>query len=134
MNLLPTRHLTTALTCLLLTCGAFAAGPSPFFPMDTALRGGQTRSPVDQAALVKELGYDGFGTSGYPSAEFLDEAYGLERLVTRRRVVDGDVPAIARQRNRDRATNATRRAGDERNAGSSCFAASDHGNLEGRQV
>jgi sugar phosphate isomerase/epimerase len=42
-----------------------------FFAMDTALRDGQTRSATDQAALLKELGFDGFGTSGYPSDEFL---------------------------------------------------------------
>ena len=40
--------------------------------MDTALRDGKTRSAADQAALLKELGYDGFGTSGYPGKEFLD--------------------------------------------------------------
>lgn len=39
--------------------------------MDTALRDGQERSPAEQAALLKELGYDGFGTSGHPNEEFL---------------------------------------------------------------
>jgi sugar phosphate isomerase/epimerase len=49
---------------------AFAEG-NPFFAMDTALRDGKTRTAAEQAALLKELGYDGLGTSGYPSEEFL---------------------------------------------------------------
>ena len=69
-----------------LITGAAAPGAdtaparNPFFAMDTALRDGTTRSAADQAALLKELGYDGFGTSGYPSQEFLDafEKQGLK--------------------------------------------------------
>ena len=48
-----------------------AADASPFFAMDTALRDGKERSAADQAALLKELGYDGVGTSGHPTDEFL---------------------------------------------------------------
>ncbi len=44
---------------------------NPFFAMDTALRDGQDRSAEDQAALLKELGYDGIGAGGYLSAPFL---------------------------------------------------------------
>jgi sugar phosphate isomerase/epimerase len=50
---------------------AFAADTNPFFAMDTALRDGKERTAVEQAALLKQLGYDGFGTHGYPSEEFL---------------------------------------------------------------
>jgi sugar phosphate isomerase/epimerase len=39
--------------------------------MDTAMRDGKERTPAEQAGLVKELGYEGFGTSGYVSEEFL---------------------------------------------------------------
>jgi sugar phosphate isomerase/epimerase len=53
---------------------------TPFFAMDTALRDGKTRSPTDQARLLKELGFDGLGTSGYPSEEFL-AAFETQRLV-----------------------------------------------------
>ncbi len=48
-----------------------AAGRNAFFVMDTALRDGITRSPTEQAGLVKLLGFDGFGTSGYPEDELL---------------------------------------------------------------
>lgn len=48
-----------------------AASPNPFFAMDTALRDGVARSPAEQAALLRELGYDGIGTSGHPTDEFL---------------------------------------------------------------
>jgi len=60
-----------AVLLLLSRPGALAAGSNAFFAMDTALRDGQTRSATEQAALLKELGYDGFGTSGYPTPEFL---------------------------------------------------------------
>ena len=61
------------LTAILLAGGPglFAAGQNPFFAMDTALRDGQARSATEQAALLKELGYDGLGTSGQPAEEFL---------------------------------------------------------------
>jgi sugar phosphate isomerase/epimerase len=62
----------TAFTCLLLLLsGAHAAERNPFFAMDTALRDGQKRSPAEQASLLKELGYAGFGTSGHPNEAFL---------------------------------------------------------------
>jgi sugar phosphate isomerase/epimerase len=48
-----------------------AGGQNPFFAMDTALRDGKTTSPAAQAALLQELGYDGFGASGYPTAASL---------------------------------------------------------------
>jgi sugar phosphate isomerase/epimerase len=48
---------------------ATAAETNPFFAMDTALRDGKQRSWADQAALLKELGYDGFGASGQPGEE-----------------------------------------------------------------
>jgi sugar phosphate isomerase/epimerase len=44
---------------------------NPFFAMDTALRDGKARSIEDQAALLKELGYDGIGASGHLGAGFL---------------------------------------------------------------
>src|SRR6185295_5150798 len=49
----------------------FAADRNPFFAMDTALGEGKSWPAAQQAALVKELGYDGFGASGYPTDEFL---------------------------------------------------------------
>jgi sugar phosphate isomerase/epimerase len=49
----------------------FAADRNPFFAMDTALGEGKSWPAAEQAALLKELGYDGFGTSGYPGDEFL---------------------------------------------------------------
>jgi sugar phosphate isomerase/epimerase len=48
---------------------SFAADRNPFFTMDTALRDGKSRSAAEQAALLKELGYDGLGAGGYPSNE-----------------------------------------------------------------
>lgn len=51
--------------------GASAAEANPFFAMDTALRDGKERTPAEQAALVKRLGYDGFGASGQLKPEFL---------------------------------------------------------------
>lgn len=59
---------------------SLAADRNPFFAMDTALRDGKPRSAGDQAALLKELGYDGFGTSGHPGEEFLAafEKHGLK--------------------------------------------------------
>jgi sugar phosphate isomerase/epimerase len=47
----------------------FAADRNSFFAMDTALCEGKSWPAAQQAALVKELGYDGFGASGYPSNE-----------------------------------------------------------------
>jgi len=40
-----------------------------FFAMDTALRDGRERSAGEQAALLKELGYDGLGAGGIVSEE-----------------------------------------------------------------
>jgi sugar phosphate isomerase/epimerase len=68
--------------CLTILAAAFLAMPAPsavassaphnpFFAMDTALRDGKNRTPTEQAALLKELDYDGFGTSGYPGDDFL---------------------------------------------------------------
>lgn len=73
------RNIALSLLWLAFTVELIAAESHPFFAMDTALRDGKARSAVDQAALLKELGYDGFGTSGYPSDEFLAafEAAGL---------------------------------------------------------
>ena len=59
--------MTTAL--LILASSSLAADRNPFFAMDTALRDGKSRSAAEQATLLKELGYDGIGTSGYPSNE-----------------------------------------------------------------
>ncbi|HEY5912005.1 MAG TPA: TIM barrel protein [Verrucomicrobiae bacterium] len=60
----------TMLGCVFVS-EVLAVDRNPFFAMDTALRDGRARSAADQAALVKELGFDGFGTSGYPTEEFL---------------------------------------------------------------
>jgi sugar phosphate isomerase/epimerase len=80
----------TLLTALLSIAGPVATPAAeannpkttsnPFFAMDTALRDGQSRSAAEQAALLKELGYDGFGTSGYPNPVFLAafEKHGLK--------------------------------------------------------
>jgi sugar phosphate isomerase/epimerase len=67
------RFRNAALTVVLLASGTgtFAAAQNPFFAMDTALRDGKARSAAEQAALLKELGYAGIGTSGYPTEEFL---------------------------------------------------------------
>jgi sugar phosphate isomerase/epimerase len=54
-----------------LGSGVVASERNPFFAMDTALRDGQARTPAEQATLIKELGFDGFGTSGHPSDAFL---------------------------------------------------------------
>ena len=61
----------TSTLWLATAIGSVAAERSPFFAMDTALRDGQTRSAADQAALLKQLGFDGFGASGYLTDEFL---------------------------------------------------------------
>jgi sugar phosphate isomerase/epimerase len=63
----------TGLVVVVLAIGdrSFGADRTPFFAMDTALRDGKSRSAAEQAALLKGLGYDGIGTSGYPSEEFL---------------------------------------------------------------
>jgi sugar phosphate isomerase/epimerase len=73
---LPILPVVTVLASLTVACGAWAAEGNPFFAMDTALRDGQTGSAADRAALLKELGYDGFGASGYPSQ---DELAAFER-------------------------------------------------------
>jgi sugar phosphate isomerase/epimerase len=65
------RTAALAAVWLALAPRALAAGPNPFFAMDTALRDGQPRTAADQAALLKELGYQGFGTSGYPTEDEL---------------------------------------------------------------
>lgn len=65
------RTAALAVAWLVLAPETFAAGPNPFFAMDTALRDGQPRSAVEQAVLLKELGYQGFGASGYPTEDFL---------------------------------------------------------------
>ena len=54
-----------------LVPAALAADKNPFFAMDTALRDGKPRTAAEQAALLKELGYDGIGASGQPGGEFL---------------------------------------------------------------
>ena len=65
------RYEIAGLVALSLACAllATAAETNPFFAMDTALRDGQKRSWTEQAALLKELGYDGFGASGQPGEE-----------------------------------------------------------------
>jgi hypothetical protein len=59
----------------LLLPSARAASPSvpgnAFFAMDTALSDGKNRGAAEQAALLKELGYDGIGASGYVGDDFL---------------------------------------------------------------
>ena len=60
-----------AIALVVQETASFAAERNLFFAMDTALRDGKPRSPADQAALLKKLGYEGFGTSGYPSEDFL---------------------------------------------------------------
>jgi sugar phosphate isomerase/epimerase len=52
---------------------------NPFFAMDTALNDGKSRTAAEQAALLKEFGFDGLGATGYPSDEFL-AAFEKERL------------------------------------------------------
>lgn len=69
MNIISRLHLVPLLLALAAQLGA--SERNPFFAMDTALRDGQSRTPAEQAALIKELGFDGFGTSGHPSDEFL---------------------------------------------------------------
>jgi sugar phosphate isomerase/epimerase len=58
-------------TCLALLSSVSAAARNPFFAMDTALRDGKERSSAEQAALLRELGYDGFGAGGHPGKEDL---------------------------------------------------------------
>lgn len=79
----------TILLAMLLGLSTSTGGAAPttsnlFFAMDTALRDGKNPTPAAQAALLKELGYDGFGTSGYPSEEFLTafERLGIEVVNT----------------------------------------------------
>ncbi len=47
------------------------AGPLPFFAMDTALRDGKHETPEKRAAVLDELGYSGFGTTGVNGLEDL---------------------------------------------------------------
>ena len=56
---------------LALAQASFAATSNPFFAMDTALGHGDARTPAAQAAMLKELGCQGIGTSGYPTDDFL---------------------------------------------------------------
>ena len=65
------RSAALAAVILAIAPVSFAADRNPFFAMDTAVRDGKSRSAAAQAALLKELGYDGFGTSGQPGEEFL---------------------------------------------------------------
>jgi sugar phosphate isomerase/epimerase len=65
------RATVAASLWLVFASTLFAADRNAFFAMDTALRDGKARSAADQAALLKELGFDGFGTSGYPAEDFL---------------------------------------------------------------
>ncbi|MCU0781285.1 MAG: sugar phosphate isomerase/epimerase [Akkermansiaceae bacterium] len=59
------------LLATLISAAAPAASANPFFAMDTALRDGKLNSADDQAALLKELGYAGIGTTGYISDDAL---------------------------------------------------------------
>ena len=72
MKILRLLHFT-ALVLVALAIGhrSFGADRTPFFAMDTALRDGKSRSAAEQAALLKALGFDGIGTSGFPSEQFL---------------------------------------------------------------
>jgi sugar phosphate isomerase/epimerase len=65
------QPIVIAFTCFALLSSVSAAERNSFFAMDTALRDGKERSPEEQAALLKELGYDGFGASGHPGEEVL---------------------------------------------------------------
>lgn len=64
-------QLAAVLFAFALASGASAGNANPFFAMDTALRDGKERTPAEKAALVKRLGYDGFGASGQLKPEFL---------------------------------------------------------------
>jgi sugar phosphate isomerase/epimerase len=65
------QSIAVVFACLALLSSVSAAERNPFFAMDTALRDGKERSPGEQAALLKGLGYDGFGASGHPGEEVL---------------------------------------------------------------
>lgn len=65
------QSIVIAFTCFALLSSVSAAERNPFFAMDTALRDGKERSPAEQAALLTQLGYDGFGASGHPGEEVL---------------------------------------------------------------
>lgn len=67
----PHHTLALVLCALIFTDTGFANGANPFFAMDTALRDGKERTAAEQAMLVKRLGYDGFGASGYLEEDFL---------------------------------------------------------------
>ena len=47
------------------------AAKMPFFAFENAMHDGKTRPPAEQAALLKELGYDGVSASGQISAEYI---------------------------------------------------------------
>jgi hypothetical protein len=47
------RNAAFAAAWLVLAPESFAAGPNPFFAVDTALRDGQPRSATEQAVLLK---------------------------------------------------------------------------------
>src|SRR4051812_45334600 len=65
------RSATLALGLLTLLSNTRAAEINRFFAMDTAFRDGRPRSALVQASFLRDLGYDGFGTSGYPDEDFL---------------------------------------------------------------
>ncbi len=67
-SLLTAVGLAVGLACVVAQA---AAAANPFFAMDTALRDGKARSAEEQAALLRELGYDGIGASGHLSGAFL---------------------------------------------------------------
>ena len=53
---------------------------TPFFAFENAMHNGKPRTPAEQAALLKELGYDGVSASGQISADYIAafEAAGLK--------------------------------------------------------
>ncbi len=67
--------------CLaLFALRAAGAAANPFFAMDTGLRDGVSRTPAEQARLLKELGYAGVGWSPAQTPEMLEacDAQGLK--------------------------------------------------------
>lgn len=65
------KRLASLFLAVALTPAAIAVDANPFFAMDTGLRDGKERTATEQAVLVKRLGYDGFGASGYLDEDFL---------------------------------------------------------------
>ena len=57
--------------CLALFALRAAAAGNPFFAMDTGLRDGVSRTPAEQARLLKELGFAGVGWSPAQTPEML---------------------------------------------------------------